>query len=108
MPLRQGNSLVEGYRRIGRWALYLYLGITVVTSLIVQAAVVLFTAFLLNRALGLDLSLPVTGALVCAGAASLLWIGRYRLLDRSIKFVLVLLAVFDIDRCGGLFSPCAD
>ncbi|NIQ59660.1 MAG: divalent metal cation transporter, partial [Gemmatimonadetes bacterium] len=43
-----GESLVEGYRRIGRWALWLYLVITVVTSVIVQSAVILFTAFLLQ------------------------------------------------------------
>ncbi|MCK5484486.1 MAG: divalent metal cation transporter, partial [Gemmatimonadetes bacterium] len=48
-----GLSLVEGYRRIGRWALWLYLAITLSTALIVQLAVVLFTAFLVKLVFGL-------------------------------------------------------
>ena len=34
-----GSSLVEGYLRIGRWALWLYLAITLVMSVIIQSAV---------------------------------------------------------------------
>ncbi|MEJ2186296.1 MAG: divalent metal cation transporter, partial [Gemmatimonadota bacterium] len=42
-----GTSLVEGYGRIGRWAVWLYLLITLVTSVIVDGAIILFTGFLL-------------------------------------------------------------
>ena len=34
-----GESLVEGYERIGRWALWLYLGITLSTALIIQVVI---------------------------------------------------------------------
>jgi Mn2+/Fe2+ NRAMP family transporter len=88
-----GESLVEGYARIGRWAVWLYLLITVTTGLIVQAAVVAFTAFLFSYVFGLTWSLPVVGALVVGGCAALLFVGRYKLLDGTIKVVLVLLAV---------------
>ncbi len=88
-----GESLVEGYARIGRWAVWLYLCITVTTGVIVQAAVVAFTAFLFSYVFGLTWSLPVVGALVVGGCAALLFAGRYRLLDGTIKVVLVLLAV---------------
>ncbi|MFQ5549774.1 MAG: NRAMP family divalent metal transporter [Gemmatimonadales bacterium] len=91
-----GESLIEGYLRVGRWALWMYLAITVLTSLIVQVAVVLFTAFLLNRAVGLQTSLAVIGGGICLGSAALLWFGRYRWLDRSMKLVLALLAVSTI------------
>ena len=40
-----GESLIEGYLRIGRWAVWVYLLITVSTALLIQAAVALFTAF---------------------------------------------------------------
>jgi Mn2+/Fe2+ NRAMP family transporter len=33
-----GESLIEGYRRIGRWAVWLYLVITLSTALIIQSA----------------------------------------------------------------------
>ena len=88
-----GTSLVEGYRRIGRWALWLYFAITVSTSLVIQSAIVLFTAFLLTYAFGLDWPLPFMGAVVLGGCAAMLWIGRFPWLDRMVKVILVLLAV---------------
>ncbi len=88
-----GESLVEGYRRLGRWALWLYLLITLATALIVQVAVALFTAFLFAYVLGVDWSLAATGTLVLGLCGGLLWLGRFRALDATIKAVLVLLAV---------------
>jgi Mn2+/Fe2+ NRAMP family transporter len=88
-----GESLVEGYARQGRWALWLYLAITLTGALIVQAAVVLFTAVLLGHVLGLAWALPVGGAVVLAACAALLRIGRFPALDVTIKGILVCLAV---------------
>ncbi len=88
-----GMSLVEGYRHIGRWALWLYFFITVTTSVVIQSAIVLFTAFLLNYAFGLRWSLPVMGGVVMAGCAAILWIGRFPWLDRAVKVILVVLAI---------------
>lgn len=88
-----GASLVEGYRRIGTWALWLYLGITLVTSVIVQTAVVLFTAFLVKFAFGLPWPIPVVAGFLVGACALLLWVGRFRVLDLTMKVILVLLAV---------------
>ena len=88
-----GESLVEGYYRVGRWALWIYVGITLTTAVIVQVAVVLFTAFLVVRVLGVAWPLPVTAGLLLGFCAGLLRIGRYRGLDIAIKIVIVLLTV---------------
>lgn len=88
-----GSSLVEGYRRIGRWALGLYLAITAATAVIVSAAVALFTGFLLLYIFGIDGSVALTGAAVYAGCGLLLFAGRFRLLDRTIKVVMAVLAI---------------
>lgn len=88
-----GSSLVEGYLRIGRWALWLYFLITVTTSVVIQAAILLFTSFLVRYVFGLDWSLPVVAALLMAACAALLWAGRYRALDVTVKIILVILAV---------------
>ncbi len=88
-----GESLVEGYRRVGRWALWLYLLITLSTALIVQIAVVLFTAFLFRYVFGLPWSPAAVAALVTVLCASLLFVGRFRGLDRSVKLVVALLSV---------------
>ena len=88
-----GQSLVEGYARTGRWALWLYLIITVLTGGVIQATVVMFTAYLVGFALGVDWPLAVLAAAVMAPGCALLWWGRFRGLDLSIKLVVLLLAV---------------
>ena len=88
-----GESLVEGYAGIGRWAVWAYLLITLVTSVIVDAAILLFTGFLLLSVAGLEWPAWVAAGLLYAACAALLWLGRYRLLDRTVKVILVLLAV---------------
>ncbi len=72
-----GQSLVEGYRRIGKWALWLYFILTLFTSLIVDVAIVLFTGFLLQFALGLTMPQWVSGGLVYVGET----VGVYRNVD---------------------------
>jgi Mn2+/Fe2+ NRAMP family transporter len=88
-----GESLVEGYHRIGKWAAWLYLAITAGTSVASQAAIGLFTAFLLASAFGLQWSMGVMGAIVIASCAAILAIGRFKALDRTIKVVLLLLTL---------------
>ena len=88
-----GDSLVEGYSRIGRWALWLYLVITLLTAGIIQSAVVMFTAYLFGFTFGLDWSLPLLAGLIMAACAVLLWVGRFRGLDLSIKIIVGLLGV---------------
>lgn len=88
-----GESLVEGYRRLGRWALGLYLAITLATTAIVLATVSLFTTFLFAYLLGVEWPLPLTGALVLGLCGFVLWFGRFRGLDATIKVVLALLAL---------------
>jgi Mn2+/Fe2+ NRAMP family transporter len=88
-----GTSLVEGYARIGRWAVWLYLLITLVTSVIVDGAIILFTGFLLMTVLGVHATPWLAAGVLYAACALLLWVGRYRLLDGAIKVILVGLAL---------------
>jgi Mn2+/Fe2+ NRAMP family transporter len=97
-----GESLVEGYRRVGRWALWLYLFITVSTSLVIQSAIIVFTAFLLNYAFGLTWPLPRMGAVVLIGCAGMLWVGRFTWLDRIVKVILVVLALSTVAAAAAI------
>jgi len=102
-----GKSLVEGYRRIGRWALWLYFLMTVVTAVIHQVAVILFLAFLIQYAFGLDWPIWVIGGGVYAGGTGLLTVGRYRGFDVAVKGIVVVLAVSTLGAAA-LAAPRAD
>jgi Mn2+/Fe2+ NRAMP family transporter len=94
-----GTSLLEGYRRRGTWALVIYAIMTLGTMLTVQAAVTVVTGAIAARAFGwtgtflgqptvLVLSLLLT--LFCAG---LLVVGHYKVLDKIVKVVVVVLTL---------------
>lgn len=88
-----GHSLLEGYRRQGRWALWLYGALTIGTMFTVQAAVTVVTAGLAKVLLGLSASPIVISAVLVAICAGLLAVGRYRLLDRLMKGVVAALTL---------------
>ena len=102
-----GTSLVEGYAGIGRWAVWLYLLITLATAVIVDGAILLFTGFLLLNVLGLEWPVWLAAGLLYAACGILLRIGRYRLLDRTIKVILVALTISTI-TAAALALPRAD
>lgn len=94
-----GTSLLEGYRRQGRWALVLYAVLTAGTMFTVQAVVTLVTAALFAALLGwsspfLGLPPPFWIAVFLLGlCAGLLLVGRYRWLDRLNKVVVLVLTL---------------
>lgn len=102
-----GRSLVEGYASVGRWALWTYLGITVATAAIVQAAILLFTAAVLADATGLRWPLPAVAGIVYAGCAALVLVGRFATLDRVVKAIIVVLALSTL-LAAGLATPALD
>ncbi|MEQ8493323.1 MAG: divalent metal cation transporter [Gammaproteobacteria bacterium] len=94
-----GTSLLEGYRREGRWALALYAAVTVATMFTVQAAVTFVTAALFTTLLGIEGTLAGQPAVVVLSAglmavcADLLLVGHYKWLDKIIKVVVVVLTL---------------
>lgn len=88
-----GESLLEGYRRLGRWAVWIYVVVTVGTMFTVQAAVTLVTASLAIQLFGTGLSVLGYSAVLLAVSAGLLILGRYPLLDALVKLIVVLLTV---------------
>ena len=102
-----GRSLVEGYRRIGRWALWLYFVMTLVTAVIHQVAILLLLAFLIQFTLGVGAPVWVIGGSVYVACALLLAAGRFRGLDLVIKVVVAALAVSTL-VAAAIAAPRAD
>ncbi|MHC4840278.1 MAG: NRAMP family divalent metal transporter [Planctomycetota bacterium] len=94
-----GTSMLEGYRRQGKWALVLYTIMTVGTMFTIQAAVTVVTGGLMaalfgatQPILGMAPHVAFSGLLtvICAGIVS---IGHYKWLDKIIKAVVAILTV---------------
>lgn len=91
-----GKSLIDGYARIGKWALILYVFLTLSTMFAIQAAVTIVTAGLLASVFHISLPMPLLTALILGVAMAVLGMGHYRTLDKIIKWVIVTLAVSTI------------
>lgn len=87
-----GTSLLEGYRRQGKWALVLYALLTLGTMFSVQAGVTVVTAALAS-ALGLGANPVVISGVILALCAAILAVGKFKWLDRIVK---VLVAIFTV------------
>ena len=89
-----GRSIVEGYARRGKAYIWLYAGITLVTTYTILAALYVVTAGLLANMFGMQgipVSLIALGLFLFISLA--LIIGRYSLLENTLKFVVAILFV---------------
>lgn len=86
-----GTSLLAGYRRVGRWAVYVYLFITLGSMFAVTAAVSFVCAGILNNLLGLSISMANMTGLLFLAVVALLLIGRFNALDGLMKVVSIFL-----------------
>ncbi len=88
-----GESLLDGYKRLGNLAFGIFLLMTVITMFIIQAAVTIVAAGLAGNLIP-DV-LPVSGwaAAVLLSIIAILVIGRYALLDKVLKGMMVVFAI---------------
>lgn len=88
-----GTSLLEGYRRQGKWALWVYLLVTLGTMFTVQAAVAVVCAGLAKAIFGLPYAATTLAAVLIGICATILAVGRFKWLDTINKVIIVLLSV---------------
>jgi Mn2+/Fe2+ NRAMP family transporter len=88
-----GTSLLEGYRRRGPAAVWLYGALTLATMFTVQAAVTVVTAGLALAVFEFETSAAATSAVLLGVCAVLLAVGRFRWLDRVVKALVAVLTV---------------
>ncbi|MFK7928632.1 MAG: NRAMP family divalent metal transporter [Myxococcota bacterium] len=102
-----GRSLLEGYRRLGMWAVVLFLALTVSTMLTVIAAVTLVTAGMAASLISADVPVWAWSGGLLALVALLLGVGRFKLLDGLMKVMVLLLTVSTLVTLAMLL-PTAD
>ena len=87
-----GESLLEGYKRLGKGVLLAYYVLNLGTMFTIQAAVTAVTAGIAARLIGIDSNtwISVAVAIFCF---ALLWRGRYSWLDKSMKIIVLILSI---------------
>ncbi|MBN6081357.1 Nramp family divalent metal transporter [Aggregatibacter actinomycetemcomitans] len=91
--LDTGNTLLEGYRQKGRFYLWLFLILNVFATVVNTAAVGLLTAAILIFITPIPLPMPVLSSLVIVVTTGILLLGKYRLLDRLSKIIMIALTI---------------
>ncbi|MDI1495259.1 MAG: iron transporter [Cenarchaeum symbiont of Oopsacas minuta] len=88
-----GTSLIDGYKKLGKWALGLYFMVTIASMFFVTAAVGLVTAGFMENLFGIT-SFGVWGvALLFAICSIILIVGRYTVLDSLIKIIAAVILI---------------
>lgn len=90
---QSGKSLVEGYAKIGKWAIVLLLVLTVTTMFTVQAAVTIVTAGLAQKLTGMALPPWQWSAILLIICFLILQIGKFNVLDQLMKVIMIVLSL---------------
>lgn len=88
-----GNNLITGYSKIGRWAVWMYLAVTIASMFVLQSGVTIVTAGLVATIFGISISTFWISTALLVITAAILIIGNYSILDKLIKYVIVVLAL---------------
>lgn len=95
-----GKNILHGYYRLGTWAIGLYMTMTIITMCLIQAAVTIVTSSIAVRFFKLDIPpewMPHGPAIfILLMAASLLAKGKYTMLDKMMKIIILILTVTTI------------
>jgi len=90
------ESLLEGYARLGRWALVLFMLVVLGSAFITMAAVTVVTAGLAGALLGVSASPFVLSLGLLVICLAILLLGQFKLLDNGMKVMVIVLASLTI------------
>ncbi len=94
-----GETLLDGYKKLGKPVLAAYYIINFATMFTIQAAVTIVTAGLATQlfgSFGIENDLVIWSVVITIISLCILIIGKYKLLDNLMKFIIVLLTVSTI------------
>jgi len=100
-----GESLIDGYKKLGNWVLISYFILTFLTMFTIQAAVTIVTAGLAENLFGLTSNLSIWSILITLICFGILLIGKYKALDKTMKVIISVLAFSSIIAvCVAIFK----
>ncbi len=91
-----GKSMLYGYQALGKWALVILMLITIGTMFIIQAAITVVTAGLITEITGMPFQPWIISSGLLVICLAVLLIGKYSLLDKVMKLIIVVLSLTTI------------
>ena len=91
-----GETLLDGYYKLGKGYLWAYFFVNIATMFTIQSAVTVVTAGLASKLFGLTNDIVYWSIIITIFCGLLLIIGRYQLLDKFIKIIIISLAISSI------------
>ncbi len=88
-----GESLIEGYSKMGRVYLWVFSALTTISGIVNTAALLLFSASLFGYFSPFDLSLTANAGIILAICLAVLFAGQYKALDSLSKTIMVTLVI---------------
>ena len=82
-----GESIIDGYKRLGNWMLWLYFLITIASMFFVSAAVGAVTSGFMQNLFGVTEHTLLVTIFLFVGCALILILGKYSILDSLVKVV---------------------
>ncbi|WP_456376433.1 Nramp family divalent metal transporter [Lutibacter sp.] len=91
-----GESLLDGYKKLGKGVLIAYFIINLATMFTIQAAVTIVTAGLAANLFGITTNPIIWSVIITVICVVLLIIGKYKLLDNLMKIIIITLTLSTI------------
>ncbi|GAA4963277.1 Nramp family divalent metal transporter [Algibacter aquimarinus] len=91
-----GESLLDGYKKLGNGILLTYYILSFATMFTIQTAVTIVTAGLASSLFGDFISVKLWTVIIILICLSLLIFGKYKLLDRLMKIIIITLTISTI------------
>ena len=94
--LATGETLLDGYKKLGNYVLVIYLLLSIVTMFTIQTAVTIVTAGLAIELFGITNDITIWATIITASCLVILLIGKYKFLDNLMKFVIITMTISTI------------
>tara|TARA_R110002073_G_scaffold14998_1_gene60106 strand:+ start:25962 stop:27173 length:1212 start_codon:yes stop_codon:yes gene_type:complete len=95
-----GESLIDGYQKLGKGVLISYFILTFTTMFTIQAAVTIVTAGLAATLFGITDNLTVWSIIITLLCIFILMLGKYKFLDKLMKVIIITLTLSTIVAVG--------
>lgn len=102
--LATGESLLDGYKKLGKGVLIIYFILTFATMFTIQTAVTIVTAGLASSLFGDIISIELWTAIILTICLLILILGKYSFLDRFMKYIVITLTITTLFAVGFAFD----